>query len=207
MVLILAVGLNTELLAYPTLADLLGISRYPSPSSVEVEDAQQNGAIADIPVPDTASGFGRFDAEVWLPPQYFTEPLTRFPVVILTHGNPGQSTDWLEGGDVAEVGLEAARAAQPVILVMPTVLRTPYGDSLCVNTALAGQRRDLRRRGRRGRRRCSCAPCPTRRTARRGALDGGVLRPQPRPQASRRVLGGAGLLAPHGVRAGRHRRR
>ncbi|MEO7236800.1 MAG: alpha/beta hydrolase-fold protein, partial [Lapillicoccus sp.] len=124
--------------AYPTLADLLGISRYPSPNSVEVEDAKLNGAIADIPVPDTASGFGQFDAEVWLPPQYFTEPLTRFPVAILTHGNPGHSTDWLEGGDVAEVGLEVARAGQPVILVMPTVLRTPYGDSLCVDTASQG---------------------------------------------------------------------
>jgi S-formylglutathione hydrolase FrmB len=138
MAFILAVGLNTELLAYPTLADLLGVSRYPSPGSVVVEDARENGAVADLPVPDTASRFGDFDAEVWLPPQYFTQPTTRFPVVILTHGNPGHSTDWLEGGDAGEVGLVVARGGQPVILVMPTVLQQPYGDSLCVNTTSQG---------------------------------------------------------------------
>lgn len=131
-------AVNTSVGAYPTVADLLGVSRYPSPSSVEAEDDIENGALATIPVPDTASHFGTFDAEVWLPPQYFTQPTTRFPVAILMHGNPGRNTDWLDGGSAAETGLESARAGHPVILVFPTVLQDPYGDSLCVDTALQG---------------------------------------------------------------------
>ncbi len=138
LVATVAATVNTAVGAYPTVADLLGVSRYPAPTSVEAEDDVENGALASIPVPDTASHFGAFDAQVWLPPQYFTQPTTRFPVAILMHGNPGRSTDWLDGGSAAETGLASSRAGHPVILVFPTVLQDPYGDSLCVNTALQG---------------------------------------------------------------------
>ncbi len=132
------VGANTTLGAYPTLADLLGVPRYPSPSSIQAEDDRENGALATIEVPDPASHFGAYFAQVWLPPQYFTQPTTRFPVAILMHGNPGRDTDWLDGGAAAETGLESARAGHPVILVFPTVLQKPTGDSLCVDTESQG---------------------------------------------------------------------
>ena len=134
----LAVVVNTTRHAYPTVADLLGQRTYPAPSAVATEGAQRNGAVASIRVPDTASHFGVFAAQVWLPPQYFTQLTARFPVVILTHGNPGGSTDWLDAGSAAATGLEVARSGHPVILVMPTVLRTPTGDSLCVDTETQG---------------------------------------------------------------------
>lgn len=129
---------NTTLQAYPTMADVLGRPRYPSPSEAGTAEAQQNGAVASIRVPDTASHFGSFTAQVWLPPQYFTEPTRRFPVAILTHGNPGRSTDWLDSGSAAATGQEVARSGHPVILVMPTVLRKPTGDSLCVDSSTQG---------------------------------------------------------------------
>ncbi len=138
VVVTVAVSVNTTPGAYPTLADLLGVPRYPPPSSIPAEDAQENGAVAAIQVPDTASHFGVFYAQVWLPPQYFTQPTTRLPVAILTHGNPGLSTQWLDDGSAAETGLESARAGHPVILVFPTVLQHPDGDSLCVDTASQG---------------------------------------------------------------------
>ena len=131
---------NTSLHAYPTVGDLTGTPRFPDveqlhpTSNLELE----RGASARISVPDTASHFGVFDAQVYLPPQYFSEPQRRFPVVILTHGNPGRSTDWLDEGSAAQTGLTVAQSGHPVILVMPTVLQEPYGDSLCVDTALEG---------------------------------------------------------------------
>ncbi|HEU4998767.1 MAG TPA: alpha/beta hydrolase-fold protein [Lapillicoccus sp.] len=133
-------AVNTRLDAYPTIGSLSGNPEFPMvdrlhpTSNVELEQ----GAAARMSVPDTASHFGRFDAQVYLPPQYFTEPERRFPVVILTHGNPGRSTDWLDAGSAAQTGLAVARAGTPVILVMPTVLQHPEGDSLCVNTASQG---------------------------------------------------------------------
>ncbi len=133
---------NTSLHAYPTVGDLIGTPRYPSVDELQQHPTSnlelERGATARISVPDTASHFGVFDAQVYLPPQYFTEPDHRFPVVILTHGNPGRSTDWLDGGSAAETGLTVAQSGHPVILVMPTVLQAPYGDSLCVDTTLEG---------------------------------------------------------------------
>ncbi|HEU4330777.1 MAG TPA: alpha/beta hydrolase-fold protein [Lapillicoccus sp.] len=139
-VAVVGAAVNTRLDAYPNVGSLSGVPRYPMvnrlhpTSNVELE----RGAAARMSVPDTASKFGVYDAQVYLPPQYFSEPNRRFPVVILTHGNPGRSTDWLDAGSAAETGLAVARAGTPVILVMPTVLQHPEGDSLCVNTASQG---------------------------------------------------------------------
>ena len=133
---------NTSLHAYPTVGDLTGTPRYPSVDELQQHPTSnlelERGATARISVPDTASHFGVFDAQIYLPPQYFTETNRRFPVVILTHGNPGRSTDWLDDGSAAQTGLTVAQSGHPVILVMPTVLQEPYGDSLCVDTALEG---------------------------------------------------------------------
>ena len=48
-----------------------------------------NGLVVHLTVPDRGSGFGASKALVWLPPQYFTDPTGRFPVVYLFHGSPG----------------------------------------------------------------------------------------------------------------------
>ncbi len=157
-----AVVVNTQHAAYPTLADLLGVQRFPGLNGITPGDGGQptgpaipsptgsteatgptgpthpDGEVVSMTVPDTASKFGVYDAEVWLPPQYFSEPTVRFPMLVLTHGNPGRSTDWLDAGEAAQTGLAVASAGHPVILVMPTVLQQPDGDSLCVDTALEG---------------------------------------------------------------------
>ncbi len=209
--LLAAVGaaVNTRLYAYPNVGSLSGTPRFPMvdrlhpTSNLELE----NGAAARISVPDTASHFGVFDAQVYLPPQYFTEPERRFPVVVLTHGNPGSSTEWLDAGSAAATGLAVARGGHPVILVMPTVLQEPDGDSLCVDTAREGNAetyvvKDV----------VAAADTQLRTHARGGAsghrrvLDGRVLRTQPRPEAPGRVLGDPRVLGADGLRAGRDRR-
>jgi S-formylglutathione hydrolase FrmB len=133
---------NTHWAYYDNAADLLGVPTYPTvdgtASGGNVEP-QPNGAVFKITVPDSASHFGVFEANVWLPPQYFTNPREHFPVMLLLHGNPGQSTDWLTSGGAAATGLSVANSGHPVILVMPTVLQNGVtGDSLCLDTVAQG---------------------------------------------------------------------
>ena len=139
-----AVGdyVNTKFAYFDNAADLLGIPTYPTvDGNASGPDVQQqpNGAVTQINVPDTQSHFGSFTANVWLPPQYFSNPRDHFPVVMLLHGNPGQPTDWLTAGSAATTGLAVAQAGKPVILVMPEDLQNGLtGDSLCVDTQSQG---------------------------------------------------------------------
>ncbi len=135
--------INTQKAYYDTAADLFGIPSYPVGDGAEIAgpavQPQPNGLVVTIQVPDTQSKFGAFDAKVWLPPQYFTDARTHFPVVLLIAGNPGLNTDWLTSGGAASTGLAVAQSGKPVILVMPTVLRDrAFGDSLCLDTASQG---------------------------------------------------------------------
>ena len=135
-------GVNTHFARYATLGDLLGVPTYSTvtgnASGPDVKQ-QPNGAVTTINIPDTNSSFGKFDANVWLPPQYFSDQNARFPVILLLHGNPGSNNDWLNGSYAAETGLASAKAGKPVILVFPTVLQNGFtGDSLCLDTASNG---------------------------------------------------------------------
>lgn len=133
---------NTHFAYYDNAADLLGVPTYPTvdgdASGPDVQP-QPNGAVTQISIPDTQSKFGSFDAQVWLPPQYFTNPRMHFPVVYLLHGNPGQATDWLTGAAAAQTGLSVAQGGRPVILVMPEDIQNNItGDSLCVDSPSQG---------------------------------------------------------------------
>ena len=133
---------NTKFAYYDNLADLFGVPTYPTVdgnASGPALQPQPNGAVTTISIPDTNSHFGQFEANVWLPPQYFTDPRAHFPVILLLHGNPGGNSDWLNGSAAAETGLASAQAGKPVILVFPTVLQSGVtGDSLCLDTASQG---------------------------------------------------------------------
>ncbi len=149
VLLFVAVGLgagadyvNTKFAYFDNAADLLGIPTYPTvDGTVTGTDVkpQPNGAVTQISVPDTASGFGSFAAQVWLPPQYFTNPRQHFPVVYLLHGNPGQPTDWLTAAGGAATFLSVAQAGRPLIIVMAQDIQNNItGDSLCVDTQSQG---------------------------------------------------------------------
>lgn len=135
-------AVNTKFAYFDNLADLAGIPTYPTTDGANVEGGTQpqpNGAVTKISVPDTASHFGSYQADVWLPPQYFTDPRAHFPVIVLAHGNPGQGTDWLTSAGAPASALAVAAAGHPVILVMPEVIRNAVtGDSLCVDTESQG---------------------------------------------------------------------
>jgi enterochelin esterase-like enzyme len=93
------------------------------------------GAVVTLTISDVGVGFDARRALVYLPPQYFSNPDERFPVVYLLHGSPGMPVDWLRAGGAATAGLAAARSGHPQILVMPHLSRNWLDDSECVDGA------------------------------------------------------------------------
>jgi len=93
-----------------------------------------HGGVLRLPVPDQGSGFGGSTALVYLPPQYFTEPQRRFPVVYLLHGSPGMPADWLRAGGAEQTGAHLAATGHPTLIVMPRMSHHWLDDSECVDS-------------------------------------------------------------------------
>ena len=87
-----------------------------------------------MPLPaDPAHGFGVTDNVAYLPPQYFTDPNARFPVVYLFHGSPGRPADWFHGGRAAQEGHAVAAAGHPAIVFAAQMSRSWTDDPECVD--------------------------------------------------------------------------
>jgi S-formylglutathione hydrolase FrmB len=137
-VVAMAAGMNAWFDAYPHLASfsptagwaIVGPGR-PAPPPT----ASTAGAIQTLQIAGLTSGFGTHVAYVYLPPQYFTQPQRRFPVMLLLHGSPGRPADWLAGGRAAQAGRHSADLGAPIIIVMPRASRSWLDDSECVNGA------------------------------------------------------------------------
>lgn len=131
---------NAHYAYLPRVADVLGLRTWPTARLVDVVDPPANvrevhprGAVVTVKVPGVQSGFGDPDAMVYFPPQYFSEPTKRFPVVYLVHGSPGSPIDWFRAAKAADAGLRVARSGHPVILVAPRASRNWTDDSECVD--------------------------------------------------------------------------
>ena len=112
---------------WPEVADVIA-----APTSV-ADKKWADGVSAHLSVPDRGSGFGRSDALVWLPPQYFRDPDERFPVVYLFHGSPGVPGDWFRGGEAPQTAAAFAKSGHPVIIVAPSMSHAWLDDPECVN--------------------------------------------------------------------------
>ncbi len=92
--------------------------------AISSQQAAQTGAEIAVKMTGTASRLTR-EVLIYLPPQYFQKPYasSRFPVIELIHGQPGQPEDWLAALDVQTTlaSLIAAHLADPAVLVMPDV--------------------------------------------------------------------------------------
>ncbi len=126
----------------PRTADVVGIASWPTAKASEIAaplppagNAHPNGAVVTVPLAGAVSGFGTHEALVYLPPQYFAEPSRRFPVAYLIHGSPGIPVDWFRSDRAADVGLTAAQAGHPLIIVAPRMSRSWLDDSECVDGA------------------------------------------------------------------------
>ncbi|MDQ6650352.1 MAG: esterase family protein [Actinomycetota bacterium] len=105
-----------------------------APAAPVAIPVRPRGAVVPIDILN-ARGLGAPDGLAYLPPQYFTEPARRFPVVYLLHGSPGVPLDWLRGGDAVGAGAAAANDGHPTIIVLPHVSQWWLDDSECVDGA------------------------------------------------------------------------
>ena len=132
--------INAHYAYLPRVADVLGVRTWPTARlvdvvhpSAEAREEHPRGAVVSVRLPGVKSGFGDPQAMVYFPPQYFSQPSRRFPVVYLLHGSPGSPIDWFRAARAADAGLEVARSGHPVILVAPRASRDWTDDSECVN--------------------------------------------------------------------------
>jgi enterochelin esterase-like enzyme len=96
------------------------------------------GAVTQVSIPPTVSGFQARPAWLYVPPAYLTAHHPRLPVLVLIGGQPGGPRDWLDGGQLAS-HLDAWAAAHdglaPVV-VMPDATGAQLANPLCMNSAL-----------------------------------------------------------------------
>lgn len=96
---------------------------------------RHDGALVRLRVPDHGSGLGDSDALAWLPSQYFASTASRFPVLYLFHGSPGNPEDWFRSGRAGSIARDLARRGEPVIVVAPRMSKSWLDDPECVDGA------------------------------------------------------------------------
>ncbi len=120
---------------YPRVFNLIKNQPAANANFGETPDDPSQGTLQVAEIPGTASHVGSYPANVWLPPQYFTDKSAQFPIVYLMHGQPGSYSDWFASPWANQVVLSQSRAKTPFIMVVPTELPTPDSDTECVNGA------------------------------------------------------------------------
>jgi len=97
--------------------------------------ATGTGRVVRLELSGAKSGISR-QGYVYLPPQYFQAAYanTRFPVLELLHGDPGDPSSWIYGLHVPEVMDHAidTGAIGPMVVVMPATFTGKHGDD-CVD--------------------------------------------------------------------------
>ncbi|NMM84476.1 esterase [Rhodococcus sp. SRB_17] len=156
VVLAAATQINLEFSAYPTIGIVLGHDDFdrialrdvPGPTTPVVtgnptdtvwkapEGMTTHGRVATLPVPGTVSGFVARDAEVYLPPAYFTDPRPLLPVLVLMAGQPGSPQDWLQGGKLTATmdSFAHEHAGLAPIVVLADATGTQFANPLCTDS-------------------------------------------------------------------------
>ncbi len=137
LVLLTVGGVVNAYYAYvPTLGEALGdVSSLSSADGVDGR-IPATGQVVPLTVPPTASNFSARQAQVYLPPAWFAKQRPALPVVMLTHGEPGDPSDWAEGGEApatADAWAAQHRGVAPV-LVMPDINGSLTADTECVDS-------------------------------------------------------------------------
>jgi enterochelin esterase-like enzyme len=134
----IALGLNTWVGYVPSFA----AARLLVTGHV-VDATATTGALTPVSIPVPAA-VKMPESTTWIytPPGYDAAAATRYPVVIMIHGTPGRSSEWVVGGDLGHTMdvLIADGLIQPMIVVMPGVNGYGLGqrDTEGLNSTLGG---------------------------------------------------------------------
>jgi enterochelin esterase-like enzyme len=101
-------------------------------------DLPSHGAVTEVTIPGTRSGFAARPAWVYVPPAYLTAQPPPVPVLVMIGGQPGGTRDWLDGGQLAQRMDEwaAAHGGLAPVVVMPDALGAETANPLCMDSAL-----------------------------------------------------------------------
>jgi enterochelin esterase-like enzyme len=157
-----AVGVDTVYKSFPTVATALQLPPYDTVAPNDVLHApvqrtttpvpgralsqvwqspaglRSTGAVMQVHIPATRSGFTARAAWVYVPPAYFAADRPLLPVLMLIGGQPGGPRDWLDGGRLAQrmdAWAQAHGGLAPVV-VMPDALGSPIANPMCLDSAL-----------------------------------------------------------------------
>ena len=127
--------------ASPTAAALATARVTAGRTPASTADGQVPGRVTAVSIPSPPDL--RMPASttwVYTPPGYNPNSVSRYPVVYLVHGTPGQASDWFTGGDIARVMdvLIAERLVRPMIIVAPDVNGAGQADTECLNSTRGG---------------------------------------------------------------------
>ena len=133
-----ALGVNAWIGYVPSLAAAsLLVDPHPTAATATT------GALTPVLIPVTAA-LRMPEATTWIytPPGYDASASRRYPVVVMIHGSPGRSSDWVSGGDLAHTMdvLIANGLVQPMIVVMPEVngFGLDQRDTECLDSTRGG---------------------------------------------------------------------
>ena len=154
-------GIDTEFGSFPTLATALqlpppdqvaatAVLGGPVPSTAAAvagplwqtwhppRDLPAHGAVTQVDIPATRSGFPARPAWVYVPPAYLTGSRPLLPVLVLIGGQPGGPRDWLDGGALAQKmdAFAAAHGGLAPVVVMPDALGGELANPMCTDSAL-----------------------------------------------------------------------
>ncbi|MCA4134592.1 alpha/beta hydrolase family protein [Arthrobacter sp. M4] len=103
------------------------------------EEMPKQGKVVTTEIPSPVSGLPTSAAFVYLPPAYLTNNRPNLPVLVLLHGVPGRSLDWLDGGRLASFmdAFAARHKGLTPVVVMPDVGGNfAPNPPLCLDTKL-----------------------------------------------------------------------
>jgi S-formylglutathione hydrolase FrmB len=156
--LVAAIGINSTIGEYPTLADALGISKVHPLHLVKREHVQAEaravlplwqqwhppadmpkaGTIGTAVIPATESHFLARDAVVYLPPAALVKDAPALPVMIFLGGQPGSPETVVESGQMPEImnAFAAQHNGLAPIVVIPDQLGSSAANPMCLNSSL-----------------------------------------------------------------------
>ncbi|GLZ51913.1 hypothetical protein Acsp07_15300 [Actinomycetospora sp. NBRC 106378] len=98
--------------------------------------ARATGALVEVSVPSTASGFAHRDEDVWLPPAWFASgPRPVLPAIMMIGGEFNTPADWIRVGNAVQTAdaYAAAHGGLAPVLVFADAGGTFNNDTECVD--------------------------------------------------------------------------